>query len=180
VDRARAVALAGLLLAAGAASAHRHEPKRERLTVGREPALAIEYCAQGDLGRTLQRLFDKNRNRILEPEELGKLEAHLAHEATAFLRITVDGAPVPLTERLTGGGVFADEVCAQIDARAVSPIAAGNHRLVLADRHKDRGLAFTVELALAPGASWRTRPLPVETLGGGRELSLEFSLADPH
>lgn len=164
-------------MSAGAASAHRHEPKRERLTVGRDPTLAIDYCAQGDLGRTLQRLFDKNKNRQLDPEELERLEAHLAREATAFLRITVDGAALPLTQRIAGGGVFADEVCAQIEARAQAPLAPGDHTLVLADRHKDRGLAFTVEIALEASASWRTRPLPVETLGGSRQLTLEFTIA---
>jgi hypothetical protein len=172
-----ALALAALLPLGSNALANRREPKRDRLTVGARPRLEMEYCAQGDVGRALQRRFDKNRTRVLEPEELELLEGYLAREALALVKLTADGRPFPMAQHLRGGSVFQDQVCANLELEAESPLAAGDHRVVLADRHADRSLTFSVELQLAPGAAWRSHLQPVESLGGARRaLTVDFAV----
>jgi hypothetical protein len=82
-----------------------------------------------------------------------------------------------MVQHLRGGSVFNDQVCANVELEAEAPLAAGDHRLVLTDRHKDRSLTFSVELSLGDGAAWRSRLLPVESLGGARRaLTIDFAV----
>lgn len=144
-----------LSLLAGHSLAH---PKREVVRIEREKVLVeVSYeLAPGDDAGSIRRLFDKNRDGILEPSEVKGATEFLARVATLFLELSIDGVPAkPVREEVRSHGLQGrtdDTSAAAILVRLSLPwptLTAAPRVLRLADR--DRDVSVHVPVHLEPG-----------------------------
>lgn len=152
MDAGRTVAkflFALFLCAGGDAHAHRVEfPKRDTLRVARDRlTLQVEYVVQSaDEARVLRQLFDRDRSGSLDAQEQRALLAHLARQATAFVKLEFDGKPLELHEeraQLGGDGASVDIL---LSALLKEKPDEGRHHLRVRDRHKDRRIAVPLRI----------------------------------
>lgn len=188
-------ALLGALIFAAAlvpsARAHKEEfPKRDALLI--EPdrvTLTVQYLvpASGE-AEVLRRLFDRDRSGQLEAAEQAALRSYLSVQASAFVQLMLDGKPLPLQQERVelgpiggGGGGRQDGLSAVLTLSAALPseaLASGQHRLRLADRHKDRRVAVPLRVvARGLRVASHLPPLPLLDAGHAAELELEATPA---
>ena len=170
-------------LAAPDAAAHRERyPKRLAVAIAREGvAVTIDYgVPRGELSASLRRLFDRDRSGALDDKERAQLSRQLTREATAFLELTLDGRPLalrPRTAALDAGGGEDERLSLHLELSAERALPPGDHRLRVADRHKDRRVAVPLAVTLGAGVSYRARPPLLLTVDGDRPATLELRAA---
>lgn len=184
MDRAGSVValLVGLGLGLGlGGTARGHEveyPKRDTLYLSPQSVtLYIEYLIpSAQESALLSRLFDRDRSGGLDAAEQQALREHLCRQADAFVRLELDGRPLPLhragaeLSRPGRGELLA------ISLTLTAPISdpAISHTLRLFDRHKDRALAVPVRVT-AQGVQLTTRLPPLPLLTAEQPLQLAFA-----
>jgi hypothetical protein len=179
MDRAGAVVALGALLGlAPSAAGHGVEyPKRDTLQVAPQSVtLRIEYVvASAEESALLARLFDRDRSGALEPGEQQALREHLCRQADAFVRLELDGRPLPLrrTQAELGRPGRGELLAISMTLTAAIPGTAPAHTLRLFDRHKDRALAVPVRVT-AQGVQLTTRLPPLPLLTAEQPLQLAF------
>lgn len=179
MDRAGAVvALLAVLGVAASARGHGVEyPKRDTLQLAPQSVtLHIEYVIpSAEESALLSRLFDRDRSGELDAAEEQALREHLCRQADAFVRLEVDGQPLPLGRvqaELSRPG-RGELLAVALTLTAAIPGSAPSHALRLFDRHKDRTLAVPVRVT-AQGVQLTTRLPPLPLLGAEKPLQLEF------
>ena len=179
MDRAGAVvALLAVLGLAATARGHRVEyPKRDTLYVAPQSVtLHIEYLIPtAEESALLSRLLDRDRSGGLDAAEEQALREHLCRQAGAFVRLEVDGQPLPLGRaqaELSRPG-RGELLAVALTLFAAIPGGAAAHTLRLFDRHKDRALAVPVRVS-AQGVRLTTSLPPLPLLAAEQPLQLAF------
>lgn len=185
MDRAGSVAalLVGLGLGLGlglGGTARGHEveyPKRDTLYLSPQSVtLYIEYLIpSAQESALLSRLFDRDRSGGLDAAEQQALREHLCRQADAFVRLELDGQPLPLGRaqaELSRPG-RGELLAVALTLTATIPGGALGHTLRLFDRHKDRALAVPVRVS-AQGVRLTTRLPPLPLLVAEQPLQLAF------
>ena len=124
-------------------------------------------------------MFDRDRSGALDDKERAQLQRQLAREATAFLEVSLDGRALRLAPRtaiLDASGGTDERLSLHLELRADRALAAGDHKLRVADHHKDRRLAIPVAVTLGQGVTYRTRPPLVLTVDATRAALLELRI----
>lgn len=186
MDRPRAVAALGALLALAVlgapARAHRVQyPKTDTLQLSPQAlSLRIEYLVPSpEESGLLFRLFDRDRSGTLEDGEQQALREHLCRQADAFVRVELDGKPLPLvrTQAELARAGRGELLAVSLTLTATIPTAAA-HTLRLFDRHKDRALAVPVRVAVH-GVRLTTSLVPLPLLVAEQPLQLGFAPLPP-
>lgn len=179
MDRAGAVVAAVAVLGLGAAAqAHRVQyPKTDALHIEvRSLSLHIEYLIPSpEESGLLYRLFDRDRSGSLDEAEEHALREHLCHQAGAFVRLELDGRPLPLvrTQAELARAGRGELLAVSLTLAATIPAGGLAHTLRLFDRHKDRALAVPVRVS-TQGVRLLTTLLPLPLLVAEEPLRLRF------
>lgn len=184
MDSARAVAAAVALVGlCAAAHAHRVQyPKTDALHVSPQSVtLHIEYLIpSAEESGLLYRLFDRDRSGSLDGAEQQGLREYLCRQAGAFVRMELDGQPLPLrrTQAELARAGRGELLAVSLTLTASIPAADGAHTLRLFDRHKDRALAVPVRVS-SQGVRLTTALLPLPLLAAELPLVLGFERVRP-
>lgn len=185
MDRARTLAVRygviGLFCLGGpgtGAQAHRVQyPKMDTLSVSPQSVtLQIEYLiASAEESGLVYRLFDRDHSATLDSAEQQALREYLCQQAGAFVRLEVDGRPLPLvrTHAALGRARQGELLAVALTLEAAVPSAVAAHTLRLFDRHKDRSIAVPVRVA-AKGVRLTTALLPLPLLVAEQPLQLGY------
>ena len=161
-------------------SPHAHEegaPKRDTLTIDpdRVTIVIVYDVPRGDVARALRALFDVDHAAGLDEAERDRLAVHLAHEATAFLGLRIDGAKILLTTRgriLECSGRDDDGLALRLELGGALSLSPGLHAVRFVDWHKDRRIAVPVRLAFGPRTSSASALPPLPLVDEARPLEL--------
>ncbi len=161
--------------------AHRQEfPKRDELLVEpRRVTLTIKYLIPStEESELLRHLFDRDRSGSLEESEQKALLSHLGVQATAFLKLTLDGQPIPLTREraeLSPANDRQSVLAVVLTLTAPLALGAGRHHLRLFDRHKDRHLVVPLRLS-TPGLRLLSPLPPLPLLDDTHPLDFDLAV----
>lgn len=127
-------------------------PKRDRVTLSRDGIVVVcEYLVGADDARQLRAVLQNDRARI---------ERYLISQATHFLRVSVEGKELALERsdaRFSIDGGPASNFAVIVSMSASIALGTGA-RIVLSDRHKDRGV--TVPVIVEVKDALTLEPLP--------------------
>jgi len=152
MDAARTLArLVFTLFGAWCATCFAHAvefPKRDALRLSRDRvSLRVQYVVStSDEAQVLRRLFDRDRSGALEDPERQALLQHLCRQATAFVRLSLDGQPIELAIEHAELGADSTSADILLSAPLIEKLGRGRHQLRLFDRHKDRKVAVPLRV----------------------------------
>lgn len=176
----------GLLFVSAVAAGHKEEfPKRDALLI--EPGrltLTVQYVVPAsEEAEVLRHLFDRDRSGQLEGAELDALRSYLSTQASAFVKLALDGKALQLKqEQIELGPIPIDArreaLSAVLTLSLPLSLSPGRHQLRFSDRHKDRRVQVPLRIS---GRGLRVRsnlpPLPLLDEGHVAELELEVTPA---
>lgn len=185
MDAGRHVSLIlGALLFSAVASGHKEEfPKRDALLIeAGQLTLTVQYMVPAsEEAEVLRRLFDRDRSGQLEAAEQAALRGYLSAQASAFVKVALDGKALQLRqERVELGPIGAqrEALSATLTLSLPLSLTPGRHQLRFSDRHKDRRVQVPLRVS-APGLRLRSNlpPLPLLDEWHAAELELEVTPA---